>query len=93
MPSSEERKVRKGQLLLPSTQKDNPLFECFMESFRKDQTSNVAKNDSLIRRLAQEEFNRHGHDRDKHDYVRQRVRRMAKLLLQMRSLSVRLLQP
>lgn len=51
---------------------------------KQDDISAVVKNDLSILQLAQSFFNKHGHDPTKFEYIRQKLREVARLLLTLR---------
>ncbi|XP_026035994.1 uncharacterized protein LOC113029369 isoform X4 [Astatotilapia calliptera] len=50
----------------------------------KDDVSSAIRNDHYIMQLAQSLFNKHGSDRSKHEYIRQKVRELGRLLVTLR---------
>ena len=70
-------------LLLPGNNMNSLLHKvtCTMKS---DQISRVAKSDDTILKLGEKLCNKHGHDDDKHNYIRQKMRELARLLMELR---------
>ena len=75
--------VRSGQLLLPSNVENEGLAAIF-SSLRADNTSIIAKSDSLIKLYAEREFQKNGHDKDRHPHIRNKIKELARLLLALR---------
>lgn len=75
--------VSKGRLLLPQDT-DNAMFNEIMSSMRSDVISIAVKNDSTIKLLGMRETHKNGHDPDRHGMIRNRMREMGRLLLELR---------
>ncbi|XP_070210395.1 uncharacterized protein [Littorina saxatilis] len=76
-------RVKKGESLL--THAPNDRFSEFQSSFRAGSISLLARTDPLIETFAKAEFHKNGHDPDMHNHIRSKVRTVAKLLLEMRT--------
>ncbi|XP_041943148.1 uncharacterized protein LOC121705894 isoform X7 [Alosa sapidissima] len=50
----------------------------------KDDVSTAIRNDHYLMQFAQSLFNKHGSDRSKHEYIRQKVRELGRLLVTLR---------
>ncbi|XP_073714013.1 uncharacterized protein [Misgurnus anguillicaudatus] len=50
----------------------------------KDDVSTAIRNDHYLMQFAQSLFNKHGNDRSKHEYIRQKVRELGRLLVTLR---------
>ena len=50
----------------------------------KDDVSTAIRNDHYLMQFAQSLFNKHGSDRAKHEYIRQKVRELGRLLVTLR---------
>jgi len=50
----------------------------------RDDVSTAIRNDHYIMQFAQSLFNKHGNDRSKHEYIRQKVRELGRLLVTLR---------
>ncbi|KAK0136275.1 hypothetical protein N1851_027825 [Merluccius polli] len=50
----------------------------------KDDVSTAIRNDHYLMQFAQSLFNKHGSDRSKHEYIRQKVRKLGRLLVTLR---------
>ena len=76
-------------MLLPQSTVHSTLFQKVLCSMKSDQISRVAKSDDTILKLGDKLCNKHGHDADKHNYVRQKMREMARLLVELRKTTQR----
>nr|CAH7745321.1 unnamed protein product [Callosobruchus chinensis] len=63
----------------------NQFVENILNNFKNDHVSNVCKNDGLIRMLGMIIFEKHGNSQ--HEYIRQTMRQMGRLLLEIREIS------
>jgi len=58
----------------------NALFE----SMKNDEVSNLVRRDHLIKLFALREFSKNGHDKDRHQFIRNQIRQLGRLLLKLR---------
>ena len=70
-------------LLLPNDNL-NSLLHKVVCTMKQDQISRVAKSDETILKLGEKLCNKHGHENDKYNYVRQKMRELARLLMELR---------
>lgn len=73
-----------SMLLLPQSSIQGPLLQKVVCTMKTDQISRVAKSDETIIQLGEKLCNKHGHDSDKYNYVRQKMREMARLVMELR---------
>ena len=79
--------VKEGTLLVLKAQSSgNHIYNEIITSLRKDIVSLTAKNDMTIKMFGEKEALRNGHDRDRHNYIRNRLRELARLLIELRKL-------
>ena len=83
-PKGVKQAVREGALLLPAVVGDDASINVLFESFRRDEISLAIKNDILIRMLAKRQFSKNGHDKDRHAHIRNKLRELGRLLLEIR---------
>lgn len=55
-----------------------------LNPMRQDAVSSVVRNDFGILQLAQSFYNKHGHDQTKYEYIRQKLREVARVVLSLR---------
>ena len=77
--------VQEGSLLIPQASVNSNYNE-ILEAMKKDNIYLICKNDDTIRLLGQRETNKNGYDRDRHGYIRNRLRELARLLIELRKL-------
>ena len=78
--------VKAGTLLKPVPIETSKQVREVLDSLQVDQVSTVIKGDSLLRTYGERLMVKHGHDQDKHPYVRSKLHEMARLLLEIRHL-------
>lgn len=81
---SNGRKALSCKLLLPPAKGVSSELNAILASLKEDHASLVIKNDSLILDLAKLEFIKVGHDKDQHNYIRTKLREIARLLIELR---------
>ncbi|KAI2643767.1 Lipid-A-disaccharide synthase [Labeo rohita] len=59
-----------------------------LDPMRQDDVTTVVRNDFGILQLAQTLYNKHGHDTTKYEYIRQKLRELARVLLILRTDSI-----
>ncbi len=59
-----------------------------LDPMRQDDVTAVVRNDFGILQLAQTLYNKHGHDTTKYEYIRQKLRELARVLLILRADSI-----
>ena len=74
-------------LLLPKPKGMSNLFGLIQDKLKNDDISRVAKSDPTITAFGEKLCVRHGHDKEKHNYVRQKLRELARLLQELRKRS------
>ncbi|PIK46448.1 hypothetical protein BSL78_16695 [Apostichopus japonicus] len=76
--------VRNGKLLLPSLNNSDLQLDELFSKLKGDDVSRCLKSDSLICQLAKKEFLKLGHDKEQQNYIRTKLREMARLLIETR---------
>ena len=91
---SSKSRVISGRLLLPSSpgkrrgnSKDEQLAREILLHLKNDEIGVVVKHDPLIFELALRESRKNGFDRDRHPYIRNKLREIGRLILALRKLS------
>ncbi|XP_071831513.1 uncharacterized protein [Apostichopus japonicus] len=79
--------VRNGKLLLPSLNNSDLQLDELFSKIKGDDVSRCLKSDSLICQLAKKEFLKLGHDKEQQNYIRTKLREMARLLIEIRLIS------
>ncbi len=79
-----ERIAHKSSLLLPPPPGSSQLLQQITCPMKSDEVSRVAKSDTVIVKSAEREFLKAGHDKDRHNNVRTRMRELGRLLIQLR---------
>ncbi len=74
-----------SNFLLPSPRGTSSQLQVIVDSMATDHISRVAKSDSLIWQIGEKEFMKMGHDVDQHNYIRQKMRELSRLLIQLRA--------
>lgn len=78
--------VKKGKMLLPQTS-DNDLYNEIMASLRNDRISAIVKTDDTIKLLGMRETTKNGFDQDRHGHIRNKLRELGRLLMELRKTS------
>ncbi|KAK7877456.1 hypothetical protein WMY93_031796 [Mugilogobius chulae] len=60
----------------------NVHFWNLVQNMHEDKITSIVKKEKYILKLGEHLFNRHGHDKTKHEYIRQKMRETARLVLQ-----------
>ena len=76
--------MRKGNLLLPVPHHVTSQTMTILNNMRKDEVYTAAVSDPLILQFAHKLTAKHYHDPDLHDHVRNKVREVGRLLVQVR---------
>ena len=76
--------VRAGRLLLPSKNDLNHPVDDIVKTMRMDVVGRVVRSDPLIIALGRKLCPTHAHDDDRHNALREHMRRMGRLLIQLR---------
>jgi len=76
---SSRRPVAAGDLLLPRKVDDSTVP--LLSGMKKGLESLVVNNDTLIQRFAQKQSSRVGHSKQHENYMRSRLRKLAKLMV------------
>ena len=79
-----ERMMTKSKLLMPPPVGVRHELQALLMPMNSDTVSRIVKSDSLILELAQREFLRVGHDKDQHNHIRNKLRELGRLLMQLR---------
>ena len=69
---------------LPKTHGGSELLTNVLSCMKADEVGRIAKSDSLILAFGEKLCSRHGHDKDQHNYIRQKLRELSRLLQEMR---------
>ena len=78
------QRASKSQILMPAPKGVSQQLGNLLKTLSNDQITRTAKSDPLITSLGEKLFIRRGHDKDNHNDIRSHLRRLAKLLIQLR---------
>ncbi|XP_022107338.1 LOW QUALITY PROTEIN: uncharacterized protein LOC110988285, partial [Acanthaster planci] len=78
------RVAHKSDLLKPPPVGVSFQLHQVLSPMKRDDVALVVKNDTLIVELAKHEYMKLGHDVDQHGYIRNRVRELGRLVIQLR---------
>ena len=81
------RVVQSSRLLLPVPQEASEGLKAVLATLSSDDVSRIVKSDSLILKLGEKMFKRHGHDKEQYSILRTRMRELARLLRSLRHTS------
>ena len=76
--------MTKSKLLMPPPVGVRHELQALLVPMNSDTVSRIVKSDSLILELARREFLRIGHDKDQHNHIRNKLRELGRLLMQLR---------
>ena len=79
-----KRPAMAAKLMVPTPTNISPEVHRLLLGLIDDEIGRVIKGDSLLVELAKYEYLEHGHDRDQHGDIRATLRRMGRLLIQLR---------
>ena len=79
-----KRPAMAAKLMVPTPKNISPAVHKLLLGLTDDDIGRAVKGDTLLVELAKYEFLEHGHDRDQHADIRATLRRMGRLLLQLR---------
>lgn len=95
VPERASGECKKGKVLSLATTAQSVFCESIshgvwklVDAIRQDDLRTLVRNDFGILQLAQILFNKHGADATKHDYIRQKLRELARVLLALRGDSI-----
>ena len=75
------------KLLLPVPKGISRQLHYLLQGLTNDKVGRVVKTDSLLLELGQREYVKLGHDPDQHNSIRQTLRRMGRLLIEVRKIN------
>lgn len=84
---TKEKMAVTSRLLLPCTGNSSTILGKVINSMKADDISRIAKSDSTIMAFGEKLCKRHGHDDEQHNYIRQKMREMARLLKEIRAMT------
>ncbi|KAH3864246.1 hypothetical protein DPMN_027262 [Dreissena polymorpha] len=73
------------QPLLPKSKEGSTILRRVIESMRNDEISRKVKSDNTILAFGEKLCTKRGHDEKQHNYIRQKLREVGRLLKDMRS--------
>lgn len=75
-----------SRLLLPLPASSSHQLNVILSNMRADNISRIVKSDSTICKYGERLANKHGHDTEQHNYIRQKLRVLGRLVEHLRSL-------
>lgn len=73
-----------SKLLLPNQPGTSDHLHTILSTMRSDPVSRIVKSDDTIRLFGEKLCNKHAHDSDQHNYIRQKLRELARLVEELR---------
>ena len=73
-----------SRMLMPSKSGTTTLLQKVTEALKNDSISRIVKSDSTILAYGEKLCTKHGHDKDQHNYIRQKLREVARLVQELR---------
>lgn len=76
-----------SRMLLPMARGTSSTLLQLTEAMRNDSVTRIVKSDSTILAYGEKLCTKHGHDKDQHNYIRQKLREVARLVQELRKQS------